>query len=379
MTASPRLQLSSIFTAYAAAGLYWGAAVATLPAFQELSGMTEAGFGLLLTAQTVGGILAMQALGRVLHRVQALAIPLSLALFAAGMVILALAQGPATLGLALFVAGGASGALDISLNMRVARIEQDLSTRLFNRVHALFPFSMLVTSAVVGLLREAGATPAMIFPPIAAAVLASAALEWRAGRHQRPGEGAQAGGRVRFGGVLLALGALAAMGATMEGGGHVWAAIYVERELGAGAAMAGFASAAITLGLTTGRLIAHRLERRLRDMTILALFALVALPAFVILAASGSPAAALAGYFLAGVGIGPVEPAVFRSVARRHDEASRGRALALATGLAYVGYLSAPPLLGRVIESLGWPTMYGTLAVVALAAAVIARGIPPAR
>jgi predicted MFS family arabinose efflux permease len=143
--------------------------------------------------------------------------------------------------------------------------------------------------------------------------------------------------------------------------------------------MAGFASAAITLGLTTGRLIAHRLERRLRDMTILALFALVALPAFVILAASGSPAVSLAGYFLAGVGIGPVEPAVFRSVARRHDEASRGRALALATGLAYVGYLSAPPLLGRVIESLGWPAMYGALAVVALAAAVIARGIPPAR
>ena len=379
MTASARLQLASIFTAYTAAGLYWGAAVATLPALQAVSGLSEAGFGLLLTAQSVGGILAMQALGRSLHRVQALAIPLSLALFAAGMVILGAARGPWTLALALFVAGGASGALDISLNMRVARIEQDLATRLFNRVHALFPFSMLVTSAVVGLAREGGATPAMIFPPIALAVLASAALEWRAGRHQQPGGTVARSGRLRLRGALLALGALAAMGATMEGGAHVWAAIYVERELAAGAAMAGFASAAITLGLTVGRLIAHRLERRLRDMTILSLFALIALPAFLVLASSASAPVALLGYFLAGIGIGPVEPAVFRSVARRHGEAERGRALALATGLAYVGYLSAPPLLGRLIDGIGWGPMHAGLAFVALAAAAIARGIPPAR
>ncbi len=377
--ASPRAQLGSIFTAYGVAGLYWGAVVAALPAFQDISGLSEAGFGLLLTSQTVGGILAMQALGRVLHRVQALAIPVSLAAFAAGMTLLGLAQGPVVLCLAIFIAGGASGALDIALNMRVARIEQDLDTRLFNRVHALFPFAMLLASAATGILRDAGATPAMIFPPIAVAFLASAWLEWRAGRHQRPGAARAAKGRVRLAGVLLALGALAAMGATMEGGAHVWSAIYIERELGAGAAMAGFASAAITLGLTAGRLVAHRLEHRLRDMTILSGFALVALPAFLALAFSGSPALAILGYFLAGVGIGPVEPAVFRAVAKRHEEADRGRALALATGLAYVGYLSAPPVLGRMIDGLGWAPMYASLAAVALAASLIAARIPPAR
>lgn len=379
MTASPRLQLGSIFAAYGVAGLYWGAAVATLPAFQETSGLTEAGFGLLLTAQSVGGILAMQALGRVLHRVQALAIPLSLAGFASGMTLLGLAQGPWLLGLSFLLAGGASGALDIALNMRVARIEQDLDTRLFNRVHALFPFSMLLASATTGMLRDAGATPAMIFPPLALVFLAAALIERRAGAHQLPGAGRSGSGRVRLRGALLALAALAAMGATMEGGAHVWSAIYVERELAAGPAMAGFASAAITLGLTTGRLFAHRLETRLRDMAILRIFALIALPAFALLAASDSAGVALAGYFLAGFGIGPVEPAVFRSVAKRHDEADRGRALALATGLAYLGYLLAPPLLGRMIDALGWAPMYASLSAVALAAALIASRVPPAR
>jgi MFS family permease len=179
--------------------------------------------------------------------------------------------------------------------------------------------------------------------------------------------------------VVVVLGLVAASGAAMEGGAHVWAAIYVERELATGPAVAGYAAAAITLGLTTGRLLAHRFEARVRAMTLVAAFACVAAPAFGLLALSDGPALAILGYFLAGLGIGPIEPAVFRSVASRHLEATRGRALALATGIAYLGYLAAPPVLGRVIDGAGWPAMFVTLAAVALAAAAVARLVPPAR
>ncbi len=380
MTPAPaRLQLASIFTAYGVAGIYWGALVASFPAFQAISGLDAGAFGLLLAAQSIGGIVAMQLLGRVLHRVQALAVPVSFALFAAGMSVLGLAGGPWSLAAGLFLAGGASGALDIALNMRVARIETDLDARLFNRVHALFPFSMLLSSAATGALRDMGATPAHLFLPIAGIFLCAAALEWRAGRHQRAGTAKDGRGRVRLGPVVILLGALAAMGATMEGGAHVWSAIFMEAELGGSATLGGLAAAAITLGLTTGRLVAHRLEARMRDMAILARFALIALPGFVVLAVAGNPWVALAGFFLAGIGIGPVEPAVFRSVAKRHDEENRGRALALATGLAYIGYLSAPPILGRAVDGFGWGTMYGLLGAVALVAALLASRVPPAR
>ena len=379
MTASPRLQLGSIFAAYGVAGLYWGAAVASLPALKAVSGLGEGGFGLLLTAQSVGGLLAMQALGRMLHRVQRHAIPVSLCLFALGMTVVGLAQGPLILALGLFLAGGASGALDIALNMRVARIETDLSVRLFNRVHALFPFAMLVSSAVTGLLRDAGATPADLFPPLALAFLAAAWTEWHAGRHQRPGPGGRAAAPLPFPGIVVLLGLIAAMGATMEGGAHIWSAIFVEGQLQGSPLQGGLAAAAITLGLTTGRLLAHRFETRLRDMQILGRFALLALPAFLILSVAASPAMALLGFFLAGVGIGPVEPAVFRSVAKRHEEAARGRALALATGLAYIGYLGAPPVLGRAVDSFGWTPMYAGLASVALLACALASRVPPAR
>jgi MFS family permease len=99
----------------------------------------------------------------------------------------------------------------------------------------------------------------------------------------------------------------------------------------------------------------------------------------VILAVAPTPLIAVVGFFLAGVGVGPIEPAVFRSVSKRHGEAERGRALALATGLAYVGYLTSPPVMGALIESRGWPTMWLTLIAFAVIAIILASRIPPAR
>jgi MFS family permease len=371
--------MTSIFAAYAAAGVYWGSYVAALPAFRQIAGMDEAAFGWLLTLTTLGGIIAMQIWGRILHRVQAVAIPVCLTAFALGMVLFGLASGPWSLGAAMFLSGAASGALDISLNMRVARIEGDLSVRLFNRVHALFPVAMLVTSLAVGALRDGGLTPAQIFPAAGLVLLAVASMEWRAGRHQGAGTSHGPAARLALTPLLILFGALAGLGAMMEGGAHTWSALFVEGELGASPFWGGAAAAAITLGLTTGRLTAHAFEERFPDMTLIRAALLLTLPGFVILSLAASPALAILGLFLAGVGVGPVEPAVFRAVTRRHDEQVRGRALALATGLAYAGYLCSPPVMGAVIDGAGWPAMWLTLIAFALVAGALTLRIPGAR
>jgi predicted MFS family arabinose efflux permease len=374
--ASRKGQLASIFAAYAAAGVYWGSFYAAIPALRGISGLTEAHFGQLLMLTTIGGILAMQAMGRVLHRVQRLAIPVCLAGFAIGMVLFGLAQGAVTLGLALFWAGAASGALDISLNMRVARLEADFPVRLFNRVHAVFPFAMLTASVIVGGLRDAGLSPAQIFPVAALVLLAAAAGEWRAGRHQMPTAAPGPGDRVRLRGMLILFGLLAGLGAVMEGGAHTWSSTFLEEHLAGGPLLGGLAAAALTLGLTAGRLTAHALEARWGDLAILRGAALLAVPALAVLALSPPPLVALGAFFLAGAGIGPVEPAIFRSVAARHPEATRGRALALATGLAYVGYLTAPPLMGALIAGPGWQAMWLALIAVALLTAGLSLRVP---
>lgn len=135
---------------------------------------------------------------------------------------------------------------------------------------------------------------------------------------------------------------------------------------------------AITLGLTGGRLIAHQQEHRFRDMVIFRASAPLALPAFVILSMARSPPTALLGFFIAGVGVGPVEPAAFRSVSKRHPEADLGRALALVTGLAYVGFLVSPPLMGTVIDMQGWGVMWLVMCLFSLAASAFTLRIPSA-
>jgi MFS family permease len=67
-------------------------------------------------------------------------------------------------------------------------------------------------------------------------------------------------------------------------------------------------------------------------------------------------------YFLAGTGVGPIEPAVFRSVARRTVASDRGPVLASVTAIAYVGYLISPPLLGFVPGAFGWTALWAVAA-----------------
>ena len=372
MTASARLQTLSLFSGYGVAGVFWGSFAASTPAFQATTGLGAGAFGIALGVMTLSALPVMRLFGRIIHRIQAIAIPLCLLVFALGSLTLALATSLPVFVIALILLGGASGALDIALNMRTARIEEDTRARLFNRTHALFPFAMLLASAATGLLREQGVAPGGIFPFIAVAFLIVAALERHAGAHQAPApDTAEKLGPMPFAGPVAILAVIAALAAFQEMSAQSWAAIFVETVRGAAPALSGLAPAAFTLGLSMGRLTAHALETRLTPMATLRAAAMLAIPAFLGVALLGPIAAVLPALFLAGFGVGPVEPAVFRSITRRVGEAGRGRALATVTSVAYLGYLASPPVLGQIAAYLGWNALWATSAIGAFGVAML--------
>ena len=364
----PRLQIASLFLSYAMAGIFWGAFAASAPEVQARSGLGAAGFGLALGTMTLAALPVMQVFGRVATRIAPLAIPIAMAFFATGCFALAAADGLAVLLVAFALLGGASGALDIALNLRTARVEEDTGARLFNRTHAVFPFAMLLSSAATGWLRAEGATLSTIFPAVAAGFLVMAAVEWRAGRHQPRQPGPARGDRAHLAGVALLLGLVAALGAFQEAGPQNWAASFMETVRGSGAVLAGLAPAAFTLGLTLGRLAAHEVEHRLSALATVRVAALLAIAGFAAIALPLPPALLLPVYLVAGMGVGPIEPAVFRAVARRTEEGDRGRSLATVTSVAYLGYLLSPPILGGVAGTAGWAALW---TVAALAAASV--------
>lgn len=356
---SPRLQIASLFLSYGIAGIFWGAFAASAPAVQARSGLEAAGFGLALGAMTLTAFPVMQVFGRIISRITPVAIPVAMGAFALGCLTLAIAPSLPILLIALGILGGASGALDIALNMRTARIEEDTGARLFNRTHAVFPLAMLVASAATGWLRAEGATIGTIFPVVALGFLLVAAGEFRAGAHQPRAQGSAGNGKLPLAGTTLLLGLVAALGAFQEAAPQNWAAIFVETVRGASPAIAGLAPAAFTLGLSLGRLTAHELEHRLSPMATVRLAALFAIPTFAALALPLPSAGLLALYLVAGIGVGPIEPAVFRAIARRTDDANRGRMLASVTSVAYLGYLLSPPALGQIAGIFGWGALWG--------------------
>ncbi|MBT8409954.1 MAG: hypothetical protein KJN93_10045 [Alphaproteobacteria bacterium] len=379
MTASARFQIASLYFCYAVAGLFWGTLAAASPALQAQVGFSDGQWGLAMGVMALSAFPVMRIFGRRLHRIEDRAISLCLAVFCIGAVFFCFSQSVAALALALVLTGGASGALDIALNNRIARVEADTGARLFNRMHALFPAAMLSASAATGLLRGAGVPVWLLFAAIASAFVVAAMTEGRAGAHMRPQKTTEAGPhRAALTGLVALLALIAAAGAFQEGTAYSWAAIYTERVREAGPVWGGFAAAAFTLGLSAGRLVAHEVEMRISAIVTVRIAACITVPSFA-LAALGAPVPLLMfGFFLAGCGVGPIEPAVFRAVTRRAEGPARGPLLASVTAVAYLGYLLSPPALGYVAEYLGWSALWAAVAGLAALVVGLTLRIPPA-
>ncbi|MDJ1008951.1 MAG: hypothetical protein QNJ13_14130 [Paracoccaceae bacterium] len=364
---------------YSAAGLFWGALAAAAPALQARVGLDAGGFGLALGVMTLAAFPVMQVFGRVVQRIRPLAIPLCVAASALGCGVLAGTTSLAGFVAALAILGGASGALDISLNLRTARLETDTGARLFNRTHALFPIAMLAGSVLTGWARAGGVSVTAIFLAVGAGFLAVAVVEFVAGRHQGADAAGSGQAAPMLGVTVVILAAMAALAAFQEAAPQAWAAIFVETVRGEGPGAAGLAPAAYTLGLALGRLGAHEIEHRLRPVATIRLAALLGAPAFAALVLGLPTPMVLASFLLAGIGTGPVEPAVFKAVSTRGDPASAGRRLATVTQIAYLGYLLSPPALGAVAQYLGFTALWLVSAAAALAVAGLSLTIPRQR
>lgn len=375
MSASSGTQIASLSLAYGAAGVFWGAFVVSLPALQDGSGLSDAGFGLTLGAMALTALPVMRVFGRWLDRIEPWAIPGAMLAFAVGASLLPFLPGVAGLVVCLAITGGASGALDIALNNRTARVERDTGRRLFNSVHAIFPAAMLATSIVTGWARNSDVSLATIYSVVAGIMVLSLVIERRAGRHIVPVGRDVHPERARLTGALLLLGIIAAAGAFQEAAANSWAAINVETLQGGTPFQAGLAAGAFTLGLTMGRLGAHIVEMKLRPMRLVQLAALGAVCGFACVATGWSIPVSIVAFFLIGVGVGPVEPAVFRAVATRDDGPTRGPALAGVTAIAYLGYLTSPAILGIIGEALGFGALWGASLLVALLVAILARNV----
>jgi len=222
--------------------------------------------------------------------------------------------------------------------------------------------------------------PAPVIAAAAAAALAPlAAMRWLPGPARRRAAGPAAGGDAaeRPAGLLAALGqpalrrpALTFAAVTVPAGVVVAFLPLVAGASGSTAAAALFAEA---LAATVTRWWAGRHGDRRGHARLLAPGLVTAAAGMGLLAASHSPAAAIAGLIAFGAGFGVIQNATFALLMSRVPPASFGTASAL-WNLAYdAGYGAGPAVLGLVVGRTGYAAGFALTAILILTALRPAR------
>ena len=347
--------------AFIALGTFWGAWASVLPDVQQATGASKGALGFALLFVALGSIPAMLAIaGPTVDRYGGRAVAISCAVFAATTTLPGLATSVPMLALALFVTGAASGALDVGMNANAARIETDTGKRLMPLAHGLYSVGILTGAVTAGLARNAGAHREPILIAVAVLLVITAFL--LEAEHTPALHAGRGGPLIRVEHALLVLGAVCAAAFIVEGGLESWSALFLERQLDASPAVSGLGPGVFGASMAIGRFYGQ--ATHFGDRTLLVGGGLLGAAGCLLAAIAPSPAVALLGLALGGLGVSLNAPIVFGVGGRRGASA-----VATVTTIGYVGLLIGPALVGAVAQV---SSLRGSLVVLSLVAAAVA-------
>lgn len=356
--------------AFVAVGVVWGAYMACLPDLKAGLGVSEGQMGLLLIFGSMAAMAQMLASPWLAGRLGRAALPCGVAAMAVAVALPAQAGFAAAFAGAMLMMGGATGATDVWMNARLATIEAERRLKLMNLNHAVYSFAYAGAAGLAGLARGAGWAPAAILTAAALATLALALAAWeRDGRIE--GMRSAPGAPVGLGPIPWLAGLVVLAAFLTENAAEAWSALYLERDLGAapGAGALGPMVLGLTMGI--GRLMGQALAMRIPDQRLMAGGLALAAAGAAVVALAASPATALAGFATLGFGVSVVAPTALGVVGRLSPPEVRGRAVARATVLGYLGFFLGPPGMGLLAELAGLRASYGLVVLVLIAALVI--------
>ncbi|WP_417627888.1 MFS transporter [Pararhodobacter aggregans] len=356
-------------------GVVWGGFMAAMPDLKAALGVEDGPFGLLLIWGSVAAIAAMSAAPRVAPLLGRWALPLFGALMGLSLALMGQVGAPFAFLLALMGMGLTSGALDVYMNARLSAIEAARGEPLMNLSHGLYSLAFAAAAALTGLARAWGWGAPQILGVAAGVCVAMAVLSIeRDGRIEGMGGGRGAGSGA-LGLVPWLGGALILAGLMSENAVEAWSALYIERDLGGATGSGSLAPALMGLTMGFGRLMGQGLSRRLPERPLLMGGMAVSVAGLLVVVGATGPLMAYAGFVVMGLGGSVVVPTAMALTGRLADPALRGRAIARATVLGYLGYFLGPPMLGLMAEVAGLRASFALVAGVLALAMLVARAL----
>ncbi len=373
-----RLAIVVVFVLH---GVVVGSFFSRLADLQRSIGLTEARLGLALIGMSAGIFTGSLLVSRAIEtygvrRLLLVALPV----FAAGPLLAALlADGAVSLFLLLALLGLGLAFCNISMNVEADRIEAADGRRLLNRCHALWAVGFLAatlagTAAVALRIPPAGHF-AVVFVVVGGVALATVLPMRPAAPRAHRGEAL----RRRFArptvGVFLIMG-FAISGMWLDGTTRNWSVIFLRDVYNPAEWVATLTLPAIIVFQVVGRLSADSLIERYGPVVVARVLTAIALVGLLLVVASGSVAASLAGFALIGLGISTAQPQALSAAARLGDRPSSENLAALATLQTILG-LASPPVIGAVASAFGIRASFALLLPLPIMAIYFARYLAP--
>ncbi|MEU6614000.1 MFS transporter [Streptomyces parvus] len=357
-----RIAVAAVFTVH---GAVTGSFATRVPWIQDHAGVSAGQLGLALAFPAIGASIAMPLAGRISHRFGArTALRGLLTLWTLALILPALSPNLLTLCAALFVYGATAGMSDVAMNALGVEVENRLDKSIMSGLHGMWSVGALIGSAA-GTVAAHTATDARTHHLVAALVLTALGLiacrdvldiqsspdEEPPPRFTLPPKSALIIGAVGFCAVF-------AEGASLD-----WSAVYLRDVLDSSDGLAAASTTAFALMMAVARIAGDRIVDRFGAVRTVRTGGVMATAGGLLVVFSPSPAAAMCGFGLLGLGVAVVVPLAFAAAGRSGPNPSQ--AIAGVATITYTSGLIAPSAIGSLAEATSLVVSFGVVTVLA--------------
>lgn len=347
----------------AGVGIFWGGFAAFIPEIKARVAASDAELGLALMLAAAGGIVAMYFGPKLVGRLGRHTMPVAAVFLAVAFLYPLMAGSVPALALAMFGMGASVAFVDITANLRVTVLEERHGLHLMNLNHAMFSFAFALSALVASLARKAGWGPGDLFPILALVVLALGLLmierrSWQ-GAPQAP-DGADHAG---IWSAILPVAAILFVAFVCENATDSWSALHIERTLGGLAGDGGFGPMMLGLTMGVGRLSGQFAAQKLGEAGLIFWSAVVGVAGALVIAAAPTPAVAILGVGLLGLGVAVTVPSANSILGKLVRPDQRGYAISRAWMIGFTGFFVGPTLMGQISEYAGLRSAFFFVAV----------------
>ncbi|NHB75496.1 MFS transporter [Rhodobacter calidifons] len=366
---------------FLANGIVMGAWAPQIPLLMPRHAVTESVLGLLILVLGLGAVTAMLFAGRLIGRFGGRRV-LSWFSLALIPVLPMVVFSPNLWALALFMAifGAMVGCMDVAMNAQAVAIERRLAKAIMSASHGFWSLGGFIGgSAGAWVIAQWGSEVQSLATAAVVAGIVLAAMPFLLPDAPRPGAGPAATAAVPAPRTKLfpkdahvwLLGFLALAAMVPEGAVLDWAAIYMQKELGAEIFVSGLGFAFFAGAMALMRFLGDRVRNRLGAVRTLRISGWLGAAGMMGGAVASAEWMVILSFFVAGLGIANMVPILF-SAAGNHPRLPAASAISIVTMVGYCGILVAPSSIGFLAEHLGFRPTYAGLSLVLVLVALLA-------